>query len=165
MKRKMIHELHPGRSREIMAWIGIITYIVLSTMSLLYPMTWYIYIWIYQHMLTAEQDLDLIADGDPFSQLSAQNLFIWIIGGLYCFVSMIAMIAVIVHICTGEMRETITKLMAVVFVWSVRAPVGFQSANLLLSDARHLERKLLIVQAICKNLDCDVALIVLDYLY
>ena len=157
MKRKMINELYSGRNRQIAAWIGITIYIVLCSVSMLYPMAWYIYIWIYRTVLSAEQSL--IVEADTFS---AQNLFIWIIGGFYCFLLIIGLIAVINHVCTGVMRTTITKLKAVVFVWITGYFLFYQ-----VSAAKNMLQKLPIVGIVLESetLEFNVALIVLNYLY
>ena len=134
-------------------------YMVLSTVSLLYPMAWYFYIWIYWNMMFGEQSA--IVNNEQFA---AQYLFIWIIGGLYSFTLLMGMILVSVHICIEGMNRTIAKLKAVVFEWSVHAQDDAFCAHRL-TAAKSVQQKLLIVRIVSQSLNSDAASIVLNYLY
>ena len=158
MKRQMINALHPDRNREIRAWIGNVIYIVLVATTLLYPTAWYLYIWIYRNMLFAEQSP--IAGN---AALSGQNLFVWIIGGIYSFILLIGMIAIFVRILDGEMNGIMRKVKAVVFLGSVQKNFSFHRVD----AAQDLVRKLPTVGIVLESekLEFNAALIVLDYLF
>ena len=158
IKRKMINPLHSGRNEEIVAWIGIVLYIVLSFVLFLYPMAWYLYIWIYRNMLSTEQSPILHND-----DLSAQYLFVWIIGGIYSFLFSIGLIMVIVHICNGEVKATTEKLNVIIFAWSLCV----SDHPITLSAAYKLLQRLITVGMILEleTLDFDEGLIILNYLY
>ena len=157
-KREIINELHPSRCREIGAWIVVTVYMILSAVSLSYPMVWYFYVWIY---LNVVEDTDIIISGGD--TVTAKNVFYWIIVGCYCLLLSIWMLFGIAYLLERGSGEGMAKLKALLFVWSV----GHYVNEITVSGAEELYRQLPTVGTVLEMnfVDYNLALLVLSYLY
>ena len=156
MKRKMINQLHMGRNREIAAWIGILIYVALSMVSILYPVVWSFYVWIHVHLVDKE---NIINDA---AGISSKSVWCRIIAASFAFVFCVWTMMCIVDFF-GNCGAGAERVKARLFVWSTSK----QLRSVTLLNASRLGGVLLTVGAVLESecLPMNMALIILDYLY
>merc|ERR1712126_31173 len=119
-KRKMIKEIHPNPKSQTAAEIGVIIYIVLSFLLVLYPFCWFLYVWIYLNAVAPMFHADDIGTIIVQDMANLPLYFIWITGTAYLAVLFMWIMIGLKNLCDGAYRNTLGKINAVIFLRSLQ---------------------------------------------
>ena len=153
-KSSIVNKLHPNHHYVVWMEMAISLYALSSIVALLYPMVWFLVIWVYLEEMDGS---GLVLGG---TMVSEQYYYLWIIGVLYCSMA---------TFWIGEFMVTMMKdgagivnrMKAAVFVWSI--------GNLFydISECKQMVDRKDVIETVLdeERLEINNAMIVLSYLY